>query len=278
MYMILSQLALAAKEELHLLKRRQDDRDNSEIADWLTPIDYSPQQSHFSARQLEGTGQWLLTSIEFQTWLNSTKQTLFCPGIPGAGKTMLTSIIVKHLETRFGQRSGSTVGIAYLYCNFRQEQEQRFIDLLASLLKQLVQGQPCLPKSVQSLYEEHQNKRTRPLCDEISKTLHSVTLGYTKTFIVVDALDECQSLERRQLLSEIFKLQASAEVNIFATSRFIPEITDKFKSPSLEIRASEEDVRKYLSEHMQRLPLCVLMNQTLQEEITTSIINAVDGM
>jgi hypothetical protein len=39
-------------------------------------------------RKHGGVGQWLLSSNEFQGWLNQNKQTLFCPGIPGAGKTM----------------------------------------------------------------------------------------------------------------------------------------------------------------------------------------------
>ncbi|KAF2182132.1 hypothetical protein K469DRAFT_520620, partial [Zopfia rhizophila CBS 207.26] len=44
-----------------------------------------------------GTGQWLLDSKEFQTWLKTSNQTLFCLGILGAGKTILTSIVVDDL-------------------------------------------------------------------------------------------------------------------------------------------------------------------------------------
>jgi len=48
------------------LHARQDNRERLEehqaILDWLTPVDYAPQQSGFIARQQEGTGQWLLES------------------------------------------------------------------------------------------------------------------------------------------------------------------------------------------------------------------------
>ena len=57
------------------------------ILDWLTPIDYAPQQSDFISRRQAGTGEWLLGSEQFKTWVETEKQTLFCPGIPGAGKT-----------------------------------------------------------------------------------------------------------------------------------------------------------------------------------------------
>ena len=129
-----------------------------------------------------------------------------------------------------------------------------------SLLKQLVQGQTSLPESVKILYENHRQKRTRPLLDEVSSVLHSVIGNYARTFLIIDALDECQNSDgtRTTLLSEIFKLQTNGNVSFFATSRFIPEIVDEFQgSPSVEIRASEEDVRRYLAEHMPRLPRCV---------------------
>jgi hypothetical protein len=199
--------------------------------------------------------------------------------MPGAGKTMIASIVINDLCTRF--QNNASVSIAYLYCNFRRQQEQNPEDLLASLLKQLVQEQSSTPKSMRSLYKRHKVKRTRPLLDEISKVLQSVTLDYTRTFIIIDALDECQisGRDHRRVLSEIFNLQAKTEANIFATSRFIPEIMKEFEgSVILEIRASDEDVRRYLNGHMSRLPSCVSRSRNLQEKIKTKIMKAVDGM
>jgi len=261
------------------LVRYQDDQERRVIIDWLTPIDHSTQQSDFISRQQEGTGQWLLDSNQFQDWLIKGKQTLFCPGIPGAGKTIITSIVVEHLNTKF--ENDASIGIAYLYCNFRQQQEQKPANLLASLLKQLVQEQLSVPESVKSLYERHKDKRTRPSFDEISNVLYSVVAGYSKTFIIIDALDECQASDgsRKRLLSEIFNLQTKTGVNLFATSRFIPEIMTEFEgSVLLEIRASDDDVRRYLDGKMSQLRPFVSRNFALQEEIKTEIIKAIDGM
>src|SRR5271155_4005075 len=91
---LLSYISQATEENVKRLIRHQDDQESQKILDWLTPIDYAPQHSDFISRRQEGTGQWLLNSDQFQTWLNTTKQTLFCPGMPGAGKTMITSIVV----------------------------------------------------------------------------------------------------------------------------------------------------------------------------------------
>ena len=70
------------------------DRKQQAILDWLTSVDYSTQQNDFIARRQEGTGGWLVGSDEFQQWENSRGGILFCPGIPGSGKTMMVSIVV----------------------------------------------------------------------------------------------------------------------------------------------------------------------------------------
>jgi hypothetical protein len=208
------------------LHKRQDAREHYEedqaILNWLTPIDYAAQQSDFIGRRQEGTGQWLLDSVKFQMWLETDKQTLFCPGIPGAG------IVVEELTIRFS--NDPTIGIAYIYCNFRRQDEQKIDDLLASLLKQLAESQPSLPSTVKDLYDRHKTKRPRPSLDEISESLQAVTALYSRVFIVIDALDECQVSHscRTKLLLEMFSLQAKYGANLFITSRFLPEITEKF--------------------------------------------------
>lgn len=261
------------------LNQGEDDRERQTILDWLTHVDYASQQSDFINRRQAGTGQWLLTSAEYQDWLSTKNETLYCPGIPGAGKTILTAIVVDDLTSRF--RNRPTVGIAYIYFNFRRKDEQKPDVLLASLLKQLAMGQSPLPGSLKTLYDRHKNKQTRPSFDEISRALHDMCTKYSRVFIIVDALDECQVSNdcRTRFLSEIIRLQANSRLNLFATSRLIPEISQKFEGKlALEIRASEEDIRRYLGGHMSHLPGFVHRSPELQEEIRTEIVRLVDGM
>ncbi|KAL5312911.1 hypothetical protein ACEPPN_019337 [Leptodophora sp. 'Broadleaf-Isolate-01'] len=76
------------------LLHRQYDQEHEAILEWLTPIDFASQQSDIINTRQEGTGLWLLNSKEFQKWVNQGKKTLFYPSIPGAGKTMMSSIVV----------------------------------------------------------------------------------------------------------------------------------------------------------------------------------------
>ncbi|PON26682.1 hypothetical protein TGAM01_v204183 [Trichoderma gamsii] len=219
-----------------------DRKEDLEILKWITTSEYGSQQSDSLRRRQAGTGEWLLNSKEFQEWCKGSSKTLFCPGIPGAGKTILTSVVINHIDEQF--QYDTTVGVAYIYCNFQRKHGAE--DMIQSLLRQLSQRQPSLPKAVKALYKRHSPKQTKPLLHEVSKTLKSVAAIYSKVFIIVDALDECQASNRcrQTLLSEIFSLQAATGANFFATSRHIPEIREQFNGTlSLEIRAHDEDSR-----------------------------------
>jgi hypothetical protein len=261
------------------LQGRREAEERRVLLDWLTPIDYAPQQHDIANRWQKGSGQWFLQSTEFEEWVERSDRTLFCPGIPGAGKTVITSRVVEYLSTRF--ENDSSVGIAYLYCNFRRQHEQTPADLLASLLKQLAQDKGAVIERVKILYEHHKGKQTRPTFHEFSEALLSITVTYSRTFIIIDALDECQGRygNRSRFLSEIFTLQAKLGINLFVTSRFILEITLRFKDCACkEIRASDDDILLFIRDHISLLPTFVSIRPELQREIEKNIVEAADGM
>jgi hypothetical protein len=251
------------------------------VLDWLTLTDYSTHQSDSINRRQEGTGLWLLNSTEFQEWVNHSKKTLFCSGIPGAGKTTMSSIVVDHLNTKFESDAG--VGLAYIYCSYQSQQKQEPEDLLMSLLKQLTQGRLSVPESVKSLYEYHKNQQVRPSCNEIVKTLHSTINLYSRVFVIIDALDEyhISNNERlNRLLSEVFGLQEQTEVNFFATSRPISEITSQFDGCICkEIRAQDDDILCYINGRIPKLLRSHISKYPqVQDTIRSDILRAVDGM
>ncbi|QGA20934.1 hypothetical protein EYB26_008644 [Talaromyces marneffei] len=264
---------------IEMMRQHEDNQDRQAIIDWLSPVDYAAQQSDFISKWQKGTGEWLLKSHEFQQWLKQSNQTLFCPGMPGAGKTMITSMVIHYLHNTF--RNDGAVGIAYLYCNFKRQDEQKFTDLVLSLLKQLVQEQSFMPNTVRELYDHHKPKRTRPSSEEILGALNKVATSYSRTFVIVDALDECQVSNecRTRLVLEMLRFQRKTGANLFATSRFIHEIESSFhNSPILEIRANDEDVQKYLDDRLHNFRSLISKDLSLQGEIKSVIAKAVDGM
>ncbi|KFA80630.1 hypothetical protein S40288_07540 [Stachybotrys chartarum IBT 40288] len=249
------------------------------VLEWLSPIDYAAEQNDNVGRRQPGTGEWLLTSDEFNSWVQSPGRTMFCPGIPGAGKTILASMAIQSVAERF--HHDNDIAVIQVYCNFSRKDQQKARDLLLSLLRQLCASSNNLPIKVRELYSHHHSKRTIPTTEEICRTLRSVAVRFTRVYTFVDALDECQSLEghRDEFIEQLLVLQQHAPVNLFFTSRLIPEIADKINhSIKLEIRASEDDVKRYLQAHLPNLPKFVARKPELQQEIVSNISRAINGM
>ncbi|KFZ25413.1 hypothetical protein V502_00117 [Pseudogymnoascus sp. VKM F-4520 (FW-2644)] len=160
---------------VRLLQESQDSQQCRIITDWLSSTDFSAQQSDFIARRQKGTGLWFVVSPEFTNWLQGTKQNLFCPGIPGAGKTTIAAIAVDHIWKAF---QGDNVGIAYIYCNYKRRETQTATGLLAAILKQLVQERPLYGEPDATLHKRHADRRTPPSLDEIRTALNSVINNY----------------------------------------------------------------------------------------------------
>ncbi|KAJ6261446.1 ankyrin repeat [Drechslerella dactyloides] len=264
----------------HLKRIEQQD-----ILDWLTPIDFASRQNDIISRRHKGTGKWLLFSKEFQTWLTQNKGTLFCSGIPGAGKTMMSSIVVEYLDDLRKERNEyADIGIAFIYCSYQLQQEQSPTDLFSSLLKQLASDLPALPTDLKPLYEKH-NLKSRPSLDEIATVLHSTIRLYSRVFVVIDALDEYFDLNKAgydRFLSKLFSLQNQVQLNLFATSRPMLGIRSRpefHRCMNIEIRANNDDILSYINGRMHELLLGFsLEHEEVKGNIRRNMVKAADGM
>lgn len=269
---------LAIQSGVDKIQQDQVDAKHRKMVEWISPTDFPAQQSDVIRRRQEGTGQWFLDAPEFARWLAEPKGTLFCPGIPGAGKTMVAAIAVDHLLRSV---QSSSVGVAYVYCNYKAQEEQDASSLLAAMVKQLVQARPSAAEPVERLHKQHADRGTKPSFDEILSAFQEVVSKHLTVYIVVDALDELGTRDgtRTRLLARLRDLQARYEVRLMATSRFIPEIEAEFQTAvKLEIRASDEDVRQFVAGQTDRLPKCIQRDPSLQKVVQEKISERVDGM
>ncbi|KAF1953955.1 hypothetical protein CC80DRAFT_476890 [Byssothecium circinans] len=260
------------------IQQDQADAKHGKMVEWISPTDYPAQQSDIIGRRQEGTGQWFLDAPEFTRWLDEPKGTLFCPGIPGAGKTIVAAIAIDHLLKSV---QASSFGVAYVYCNYKAQEEQDASNMLAAIVKQLVQARPPIAEPVERLHKQHADQGTKPSLEEIFSTLQDVLAKYSTVYIVVDALDECRDSDgtRRRFLAKLRDLQTGQDVRLMATARLIPEIEDEFREAArLEVRASNEDVKRFVAGQMYRLPKCIQCDPALQGTIQGKFAEAVDGM
>jgi NACHT domain len=259
-------------------QRDKDRQKHHMLMEWISSTNFPAQQSDLIGRRQAGTGQWFLNSPKFAKWLYGPNETLFCPGIPGAGKTMMAAITIDHLSTT---TESDAIGIAYIFCNYKAQADQNTISLLAAFLKQLVQARPSIAEPVSRLYEHHSSRRTKPSLEEIFTALQIVVKNLTRVYVVIDALDECSDRDgtRSRLLAKLRDLQREADVHLIVTSRCIPDIENEFRLvPTLEIRASDADVKRFVEGHIYRLPRCIQRDNELQGFMEDKIVEAVDGM
>ncbi|SCO92665.1 related to ankyrin [Fusarium oxysporum] len=270
-----SRVAAIQQDVKHIKRAKQ----GTEILDWLSNMDFRAQQTDVIDKWQPGTGHWLLDSDKFQNWVRQKSLILFCPGIPGSGKTTLTSVVIQHLTEQF--REDFHIGIAYVYCHFRRQGDQQTKNILADILKQLCQRQATVPQVLETMYNEHGHGATGLRFNEIREALLAVGKAYAQVFVIIDALDEWQvsEQERSNLVDELFRLQREMGFNLFATSRPIPAIQRKFDPyPRLTISASHDDICRFIDNYPRPLPHFLTGDPVLKETVKISVSHAAQGM
>ena len=120
------------------------------------------------------------------------------------------------------------------------------------------------------MYDKHRRKGENPRLsrNEIRKGLHDIIKTYSRTFIVIDALDECETDGiRNELLSEIYKLQEGSDSRLMVTFRPSVVLERRNGVTELDILAHKEDIEEYLSGRMSDLRSVVQDNNELQCKI-----------
>jgi Cdc6-like AAA superfamily ATPase len=189
---------------------------------------------------------WILDSLIFARWLETEKQTLFCPGIPGAGKTIMAASVIAKLQNELRHGDG---GLAYIYCTYNERHTAR--DLIALILQQLSSQLPAIPQKVKELYTAHKVHRPSLQMNDLRSALISVLSCFPKVLIVIDAIDECQDDKNRaELLEAVSELKPHA--NILVTSRHSGTIANASEGDVwLQIEASTTDIEMYVGSEIQ---------------------------
>ncbi|KAK8123111.1 hypothetical protein PG984_011781 [Apiospora sp. TS-2023a] len=278
----------SAKEVLQGLQELQHEVSNinaaritwetGKVLEWLTNSNFGDKQSDCLRKRQDGTGKWFLDSSEYQEWLATPSQILLCSGMPGAGKTIIASIVIEHLES---QSAGSDKGLCYAFCDFNKRDDQTFERLMLSLLKQLVKCKQSLPKAVEALYNLHTQRDTRPQIKEIMETFCTLASGFSRVFVIIDALDEYNAGHESQkdFVSRLLAMQKETGISLFATSRPVAQVVDGFSGHlCATMDGNEDDISHYLRNNVRKVLSFKAKNDALMDEVAARISQASKGM
>ena len=185
----------------------------------LSKLDFRDRQNQIYATSFqEGAppAQWFLTSEEFIAWLAGRPWPLHCYGRPGAGKTVLSSIVIRHLEEHIRKQANSErYAVLYLYLDYKETKLQTYSNLIRSLLQQLIRD-----RDFQSLSMEARKVFQNSKLDDhkVLQILNDEIASLQRVYLVVDALDEFEEDERASLYTA-FQSICPDKVSLLVTSR-----------------------------------------------------------
>lgn len=149
-------------------------------------------------------------------------------------------------------------GVAHIYFEYNEQERQKPITILSSLVKQIASRIPHLPEGLADLYDKLRSKNQRPSFEELYATLLDVSKCglIERVFLVFDALDECDLKTQRRELLQLFQRMGANGFSVFLTSRPHPEdILDSLVGAAqIVLSAQAEDIATYVKDRINRNP------------------------
>jgi Cdc6-like AAA superfamily ATPase len=125
------------------------DSEFRKVFKWLSTWNFWSRQQDIFTQRVGETCAWFLETPEFIQWKSDTARFLHCYGPPGIGKTVLTSVIVHHLQSTIPMDSR----VIAFFCD--NTTKSGYTTLLGALLQQLTKDKCSNWNGMKALYEQH---------------------------------------------------------------------------------------------------------------------------
>lgn len=216
----------------------------------------------------------MFRSTEWSDFIHGHTRALWIHGIPGAGKTILCSNIVRRLQNL--QNRGT--GWVYYYCYFGRNQDETE-PLLRWVIVQLCQQAGYVPKNLSTAYRNGHELGVK----ELLSVLEAVLGAFDTAFVTIDALDE--SMPYANLLACLKVIMTEARFNkvrLLMTSRQYLDIEQSIKPHAVSFpmlnEYVEKDLRIYITSQLQSHPKFRAWPTALIEEVNIALVKGAKGM
>lgn len=258
-----------------------------DIERWLSPPDPSKNYNKALQQRQKDTGLWFLRHDVYAQWKMQQTSTLWIQGIPGCGKTILSSTVIEDLTNTL-----SSFTLLFFYFDFSDSQKQTLDNMIRSLISQLYHKRADTRTIVDSLYSSCGDGHRQPSCESLRQVFLKMILLPESICIVLDALDECSTRagsHSEGLLSWMEDLMGSKQqgIHLLVTSRPEQDIQSKLSkivSPEnvipLESALVTADIDAYIHTQV-RESACLKRWQKrsdIQEEIEATLMQKANGM
>ncbi|RYO17084.1 hypothetical protein AA0111_g11220, partial [Alternaria arborescens] len=264
--------------------RNQEER-LGKIFSWLSAPDPSTNYHKAHKQRQAKTGLWLLESTKFTDWKKRAASRLWLYGIPGCGKTILSSTVVENLLQYC--HDDTNMVTAYFYFNFNDAQKQDPKLMLRSLLCQLVQRSVVIPKGVDALFSSCENGQRKPSSHALLQVTKEAAQEFTHVYVVLDALDECaQRSELMDMLEAVAEWQLN-NLHLLMTSRkerdierSLEEYIREEDAVCLQRDVVDQDIQRYVQQRLRVDKGLAKWNKdaSVRQEIEAALMGGAHGM
>ncbi|KAL9601598.1 MAG: hypothetical protein Q9219_002432 [cf. Caloplaca sp. 3 TL-2023] len=260
---------------------------------WLSPADiYEPDffRADFekaNRKRHHGTCEWIKRKTLYRTWETAPSGSgvfLVIYGIPGAGKTVLSSYLVSNCVHQIPSGS-ARIGLYFFFDN-KDEYKRSPLSVARSLVYQLyaVLKERGQEKSIrQELELRMQNSAMERAMDyerlwAIFRTV--ISAQNLEVVVVLDAMDECNG--SKPLIRDLKKLAATASVRVIITSRsdnyVVPVFSEGQGVPSLYITTEDlkQDIVSYVQAKVKKS--ASLQHPQVKDRVVTNLVTKSGGM
>ncbi|KAG8527305.1 uncharacterized protein KY384_008049 [Bacidia gigantensis] len=222
-----------------------------EILRKLSTLDYRARQQEYFLKRHEGTYASFLNDARFTEWLRASKGSmLWCPGNPGAGKTVLASAVIDHV---LGRKLDLDAAVVYIYCDYRETEAHDVSALLSTMTRQLLEQDGCQApiEEMEKLQEEVEQRHRALTEDDLMVQFRKCAQDFGRVYIIIDALDELPDHVRNDFIQRLAALDG--QVYLFVTSRHNIDPTIDFDNAArFDVVASWEDVETYMRSEIKK--------------------------
>jgi hypothetical protein len=156
---------------------------------WLNAPDPSLNYNEAQKHRHPGSGIWFLKCERYSTWKTSQNSFLWLHGIPGCGKTVLTSTIIGDLKNS-NDLDRFTL---YFYFDFTDPNKQTVDGMLRSLINHVCYLSQSSQGHLESLFVSCEQGNRQPTHEELQMTFLQMIREIGDVWIVLDAIDECRT-------------------------------------------------------------------------------------
>jgi hypothetical protein len=174
---------------------------------------------------------------------------------------------------------GSKIGLGYMYCDYRDQEEQTTENILGAVLTQLLRILPEWPEAVLKLYGDRVSQKKPLTLEDATNLFHITCAQFSKVYVCLDALDELRGL--RGLLKCLHDRPSSIQIFLTGRPHVQEAVQEYFKGEhSITIKAQESDIRLFI-EHEIGGPNDIepkAMDERLRMDILEKVVDSAKGM